>query len=333
VLRAVGGLVLAGLLLAACGGGTDRATPAASAPTTVPTAPPTTVLPTTTTTAPPVVGRRTGVGVRQETFVDPSRSTSGVGAGRTFPTTIWYPTPGDPDAPAVPDAPPDRSVGRYPLVMFVHGYEATPDNYEELLRRWAAAGYVVAAATYPGGDDDYALQFADTSFLITQLLQLAGGAPGSNPLAGTVDPQRVGVSGHSNGELIAYGLGFMQCCRDPRVKSVISLAGNLGNVLDYPIQRDNGVPILHVLGSSDELQPWGASIQWDRDNLTPPRWSVTLVGGSHAPPYQSPTSPYFDGVVTITTDFLDGTLKGHPEQLTAIDDYVAGTANLFRVER
>jgi predicted dienelactone hydrolase len=332
VLRAVGGLVLAGLLLTACGGGgRDQATPA-SAPTTVPTAAPTTALPTTTTTAPPRVDRRTGVGVRQETFVDPSRSTSGAGAGRTFPTTIWYPTPGDPDAPAVPDAPPDRAVGAYPLVVFVHGYAVTPDFYEELLRRWASAGYVVAAAAYPGADDDYALQFADTTFLITQLLQLSGGAPGSHPLAGTIDPQRVGVAGHSNGEAIAYGLGFLQCCRDPRVKSVIALAGILGNV-NNPVQRNNGVPVLHIMGEADELQPYGEAIQWDRDNLTPPRWSVSLVGGSHAPPYRSPSSPYFDGVVTITTDFLDGSLKGHPEKLAAIDDYVAGNANLFRVER
>jgi predicted dienelactone hydrolase len=246
--------------------------------------------------------------------------------------TIWYPTPGDPDAPAVPDAPPDRAVGAYPLVVFVHGYAVTPDFYEELLRRWAAAGYVVAAAAYPGGDADYALQFQDTSFLITQLLQRSGGTPASNPLVGTIDPQRVAVAGHSNGEAIAYGLGFLQCCRDPRVKSVVALAGILGNV-NNPIQRDNGVPVLHIMGQADELQPYGEAIQWDRDNLTPPRWSVTLVGGAHAPPYRSPSSPHFDGVVTITTDFLDGTLKGHPEKLTAIDDFVAANGSLFEVER
>jgi dienelactone hydrolase len=299
------------------------------------TVPPTTVGTTTTTVAPAVplaVDRRTGVGVRQETFVDPTRPTSTGESTRTFPVTIWYPTPGDPDAPSVPDAPPDRSVGAYPLVVFVHGYAVTPAFYEELLRRWAAAGYVVAAAAYPGGDDDYELAFADTTFLITQLLQLSGDAPGSNPLVGTVDPQRVAVAGHSNGEAIAYGMGFLQCCRDKRVKAVIALAGNLGNI-NNPVQRDNGVPILHVMGEADELQPYGGAIQWDRDNLTPPRWSVTLVGGTHAPPYRSPASSHFDGVVTITTDFLDGTLKAHPELLAAIDAYVAAHPNLFRVER
>ena len=327
--------MLAALVLTACGGGdggADRATPTSVPPATV-TSPPATVAPTTTTVAPPVVGRRTGVGIRHETFVDPTRPTSGGASDRTFPVTIWYPTPGDPDAPAVPDAPPDRAVGAYPLVVFVHGYQASPGDYEQLLRRWAAAGYVVAAAAYPGGGDDYSLQFADTTFLITRLLALSAGAPASNPLVGTVDPQRIAVTGHSNGELIAYGLGFMQCCRDRRVKAVVSLAGNLGNVVDNPIERDNGVPILHILGEADELQPYGAAIQWDRDNLTAPRWSVTVVGGSHAPPFQTPSSPYFDGVVTITTDFLDGTLKSHPEQLTALDDYIAANSNRFRVER
>jgi len=336
VLRALGGLVVAAFVLTACGSGGGRADRTAPITTNTPvtvTSPPATVLPTTTTTAPPVVDRRTGVGVLHETFVDPTRPTSTGEPTRTFPVTIWYPSPGDPDAPAVLDAPPDRSVGAYPLVVFVHGYNVTPDVYDELLRRWAAAGYVVAAAAYPGGGDDYGLQFTDTTFLITQLLQLAGGAPGSHPLVGTVDPQRIGVAGHSNGELIAYGLGFMQCCRDMRVKAVISLAGNLGNVLDYPIQRGNGVPILHVLGEADELQPYGTAIQWDRDNLTPPRWSVTLVGGSHEPPYRSPGAAHFPGVVEISTDFLDGTLKGHPEKLAAIDAFVAANSNRFGLER
>jgi predicted dienelactone hydrolase len=333
VVRALGGLVLAALVLTACGGGGGaERTSSTSAPPVTATHPPTAVLPTTTTTAPPVVDRRTGVGVSHETFVDPTRGTSTGEPTRTFPMTIWYPTPGDPDAPAVPDAPPDRAVGAYPLVVFIHGYAVTPDFYEELLRRWASAGYVVAAATYPGGDDDYALQFADTTFLITQLLRLSGGAPGSNPLVGTIDANRVGVAGHSNGEAIAYGLGFLQCCRDQRVKSVIALAGILGNV-NNPVQRNNSVPVLHIMGEADELQPYDEAIQWDRDNLTPPRWSVTLVGGAHAPPYRSPSSPHFDGVVTITTDFLDGTLKGHPEKLNALDAYVGENGNLFRVER
>ena len=323
--------MLAALLLTACGGGGEKSAGPVATSTTVPVtapAPSTTVPATTTTTAPLVVDRRTGVGVRQETFVDPTRSTSTGESTRTFPVTIWYPAAGDPDGPALPDAPPDRSVGAYPLVVFVHGYAVTPAFYEELLRRWAAAGYVVAAAAYPGGDDDYAMQFTDTTFLITELLQLSS----SNPLAGTVDPQRIAVTGHSNGEAIAYGLGFLQCCRDQRVKSVIALAGNLGNI-NNPVQRDNGVPVLHIMGEADELQPYGASIQWDRDNLTPPRWSVTLVGGSHAPPYRSPSSAHFDGVVDVTTAFLDGSLKGHPEKLAAIDDIVAANSNLFRVER
>lgn len=91
-----------------------------------------------------------GVGVRTETYVDSSRPTSDNGAfpgapNRTLPVTIWYPTAGDPDGPAVPDAAPDRGGGRYPLVVFAHGYAVTPQFYEALLREWAAAGY--------GGDD------------------------------------------------------------------------------------------------------------------------------------------------------------------------------------
>lgn len=332
---------------AACSGsGGSTGAKAANPPTTTALAPVPTVVTTPPTTTEPAltVDRRTGVGVRTETYVDPSRPTSDNGAfpgapNRTLPVTIWYPAAGDPDGPAVPDAAPDRTVGRYPLVVFAHGYAVTPQFYEALLREWAAAGYVVAAPTYPlwsssGGDgnDDYVQSFADTTFVITKLLRDLGGAAGADPLAGTIDANRIGVAGHSNGEVVSYGMGFLACCRDPRVKSVIAMAGNLGNVAN-PVQHDNGVPIMHLLGEADELQPYGAAIAYDREELDAPKWSVTLVNGAHAPPYRSPSSPYFDGVVAMTTDFWDGTLKSRPERLARIDATVAGAPALFRLER
>lgn len=61
-------------------------------------------------------------------------------------------------------------------------------------------------------------------------------------------------------------MGFLECCRDRRVKSVIAMAGNLSNISN-PVQHDNGVPIMHILGDADELAPYGASIAYDREQL------------------------------------------------------------------
>ena len=216
------------------------------------------------------------------TFVDPSRTHVAERllrrrADRTLPTQFWYPGAGQPAATAA-DAPPTRH-GPYPLVVFAHGYDVTPDFYAPLLERWAAAGYVVAAPTYPilSGSDggashvDYEKTFADTSFVIT---------PGARRWARTTrspgwSTGRIAAAGHSDGEVIAFGVGFLECCRDPRVRSVIAMAGDLANA-NNPHVRDTGTPILHIMETDDEYDPYPHSIQWDRDNLTAPRWMVTL---------------------------------------------------------
>ena len=339
----LGGLTAAA---AACGGGGDSSasstTPSTTAPVAVTGPPPSVGLPPTTA---PAVGRRYAVGVRTDTYVDPSRPTAAVDryAGapdRTFPVTVWYPATGEPGGDPVVDAAPDRSGGPYPLVLFSHGYAVTPDFYEALLARWAAAGYVVAAPTYPllSGEPagpshaDYGKVFADNRFVLGKVLADVGTTTGAHPLAGMVDPARVAAAGQSDGEVAAFGVGFLECCRDPRVKAVIAMAGNLGNI-NNPVQSGNGVPILHLMGEADELQPYAGAIAWDRDNLTAPRWIVTLVGGTHAPPYRDPADPHFAGVVDLTTAFLDGTLKGDATRLAAVDATATADPARFRLER
>ena len=228
--------------------------------------------------------RRYAVGTRTLTFVDPSRTTSANGSfggapTRTLPTEFWYPAEGAAGGDPVADAAPDTGHGPYPLVLFAHGYDVTPDFYAPLLERWAAAGYVVAAPVFPilSGSDggashvDYEKTFGDASFVITQVLGLGGG----DPLGGLVDPDRIAAAGHSDGEVVSFGVGFLECCRDPRVRSVISMAGDLSNA-NNPHVRDTGTPILHIMETNDEYDPYPHSIQWDRDNLTAPRWMVSL---------------------------------------------------------
>jgi dienelactone hydrolase len=328
----------------AAGGSTPTSSTTTSvAPTTTvaaPTSVPATEPPTTAPVKPINTDRRYAVGTSTLTFVDSSRTTSANGSfggasTRTLPTELWYPAEGDAEKGTVAGATPDKGNGPYPLVLFAHGYDVTPDFYAPLLERWAAAGYVVAAPVFPilSGSDggashvDYEKTFGDASFVITQMVGLGDG----EPLAGIVDPNRIGAAGHSDGEVTSCGVGFLECCRDRRVKSVIAMAGDLSNA-NNPHVRDTGTPILHVMETNDEYDPYEHSIQWDRDNLTAPRWMVSL-NSSHVPPYTQPGDPAFELTASITLAFLDGTLKGHPERLDAVTAEVAAQPAVGAIER
>ena len=316
-----------------------KAAPTSTAPTSAPTTEPSTTAPTKAMTAIDT-DRRYAVGTSSLTFVDSSRTTSANGSfggapTRTLPTEFWYPAEGASGGDPTADATPDKAHGPYPLVLFAHGYAVTPDFYAPLLARWAAAGYVVAAPVFPilSGSDggashvDYEKTFGDASFVITQVLDL----PKGDPLGGLVDPDRIAAAGHSDGEVVSFGVGFLACCRDTRVRSVIAMAGDLSNA-NNPSVRDTGTPILHIMETNDEYDPYAHSIQWDRDNLTAPRWMVSL-NSSHVPPYTQPGDPAFELVSSITVAFLDGTLKGHPERLEDVSSDVNAQPDVGSIER
>ena len=104
-------------------------------------------------------------------------------------------------------------------MLFAHGYDVTPDFYAPLLERWAAAGYVVAAPMFPilsgtrGGAShvDYEKTWGDASFVISQVARPR--AP--DPLAGLVDPTRIAAAGHSDGELMAFGVASSPAVATP----------------------------------------------------------------------------------------------------------------------
>ena len=224
-------VAVAVFFLAACGGGGGRSaaeprtvpstrattTTTAAAPTVTPTtsapeasAPPATDPPSAPSTAPSPQGPRRGLPIASTTyqFVDssrPTRTASGVlvAGSRSLPTTVWYPTSGP---------------GPWPLVVFGHGFEIGPRPYDRLCEQWAAAGYVVASPSFPLTDgtragpyldeNDMINQPSDMSFLITSLLDRSAAPPGTDPLAGLLDPTRIAVAGHSDGATTALAVGY-----------------------------------------------------------------------------------------------------------------------------
>src|SRR2546430_180179 len=190
-------------ILAACGGGATgtRARPNTSSSVPLPT--------TTTTTAPPAVSAGTfGVGERTDMYVDASRPTPANGNApgaptRTMATTVLYPASGPPGSAPTPDAPQAAAGRPYPLLVFAHGFDATPAQYASLLSRWASAGYVVVAPTIPllnadapGGAShiDFGVpNITDLDFALNEGLRRSA-TPG-DPIARLVHPDRIAVPG------------------------------------------------------------------------------------------------------------------------------------------
>ena len=119
--------------------------------------------------------------------------------------------------------------------MFAPGFGGDAGVLRALLSRIAAAGYVVAAPTYPllSGQpadrprpSDWDQLYSDTWFVTTQVLGLS--QSGDPTLGGMIDPNRIAVAGHSDGAVIAYGDGYQPYRLDPRVRAVVAYAADLG---------------------------------------------------------------------------------------------------------
>jgi dienelactone hydrolase len=253
-------------------------------------------------------------------------------------TTVLYPASGPPGSAPTPNAPPAAAGRPYPLLVFAHGFDATPAMYASLLSQWASAGFVVVAPTIPllnadapgrASHVDYGVpNITDLDFALSEALRRSA-TPG-DPIAGLADPNRIAVAGHSDGEVLTYGLAFEGCCHDPRVKAVIPMAGNLANAEAAP--NATGVPVLHIMNDHDQYDSYAASIAWDRQNLPTPRYLLTLVSEVHVPAYTDPRDPHFDLVVQATLDFLDGTLNGRAGTTAALQSLIAGAPNLATLE-
>lgn len=251
------------------------------------------------------------VGTVAASFIDVSRPTIATATSpelpqRTIATTIVHPL----------------APGPFPLIVLSHGLTGLPEKLTQLATTWASAGYVVALPAFPltngsvpnavANLGDVANQPGDVSFVIDSVLML--NRDDTSLLFGRVDGGRIGIAGHSLGGATTYGVAFNECCRDERIDAVVILAGF---VFVEP-ERNNfalDLPVLIVHGDADPV----LDIAHDADvyeQLAGPKWFVTLVGGTHSPPFENETSAY-DGVVEhVTTDFWNGYLGG---EISALD--------------
>ncbi len=257
------------------------------------------------------------VGRMEKTFVDDTRPTQANGSfagapNRTLHTTIYYPARGKAGDTVTPEAAPDRKRP-YPLILFSHGNNSFGAEYEPLLRQWASAGYVIAAPDYPlssenapGGATaaDLPQQPADARFVIDRTLELS--SKRSGPLAGIVDANRIGASGHSLGAITTYRLVYETCCADKRIKAAAPMSGIAGD----PPEFFTGIstPLLAEHGDADGTLPYQSGADAFA-KASPPKYFLTLIGGGHTPPYRGAPEPAPTTVAHVTLDFFDRYLK------------------------
>jgi predicted dienelactone hydrolase len=232
------------------------------------------------------------VGVRSTRLVDAARD------GRTLDVEVWYPAAAShagqdlrteardayelvPGYRVPQDAVRDAAAasGRFPLIVFSHGYGSHRRQSTFVCTHLASHGYVVAACDHAGNtlhdvmrltlaerrgepipDPASALprlvtdRPADVHVVIDRLLDGAAG-----DVAAHVDAERVGVAGHSLGGWTS----LMVARSDRRVRALLPLAPaggasplparELQAALDFAWGRE--VPTLFVVAERDSLLP------------------------------------------------------------------------------
>ncbi|MEU1810087.1 alpha/beta hydrolase family protein [Micromonospora aurantiaca (nom. illeg.)] len=230
----------------------------------------------------------------------PSVVTTPSGSGSATPAS-----PGPERGPRVrPGAP--FAAGRFPVVLYSHGLRSLPALHAALTTRWAAAGFVVVAPTYPRTNqraraytrDDVRNQPADAWRLIRHLVRL--GARHGDPLGAHMAVDRFAAAGHSAGGHTTLGM-FASGQPSPVRAGIVIAGGRMVAGLSRPL-----APMLFVHGSADRIVPEPIGRAAYARCLGPAAF-LSLIGQGHGE-YLTPGRPGFAQVLATTTDFLRWTL-------------------------
>jgi dienelactone hydrolase len=196
--------------------------------------------------------------------------------------------------------------GRFPLVLYSHGLSGSPQRVATTLAGWAAAGFVVAAPSYPYTHEhtrdyrrwDIVNQPDDARYVLRRLLRLA--VTPAEPLAGHIDTDHIAAVGHSAGGYTTSGL-FVKG-HDPRLRAGVVLSGwRAPGAFAGPPAR-----MLFLQGTADPVVPMAKSraayarVPW-------PKRYLILNGISHAN-YLRPGQPGYRLMDPVVLRFLRSTL-------------------------
>jgi predicted dienelactone hydrolase len=226
------------------------------------------------------------VGVRTIELVDIARN-------RSLPIDVWYPALEDGE-PNVYELPPIASIetaarrnatpapgAPRPLILFSHGYGGVRFQSYFLTERLASHGFVVASPDHPGntlfdaftGGDEAAAQSAIDRPL--DMLAVLDHLTASSFTP--IDPDRVGITGHSFGGWTS----FETARRDDRLRVVFPMAPGFRNGARPDMVAELDRPVCIFGGSVDDTTPF------DTDQLAPyelaatPKYLIQITGAGH----------------------------------------------------
>lgn len=231
-----------------------------------------------------------GSGIRRMTFTKPS-ATHPEESRVLDKTDIWYPAaPGTWKTDIRPGAqfnvPVAQGLSHLPLILFSHGSCGFQEQSIFLMRRLATWGFVVASPPHPGNTtsdfatcetaeeiaDSFVNRPADIRFVIDQLLALNNDS--TSFLHGLIDPERIGMSGHSFGGLTTLRVTAM----DSRIVAGLALAPVVSSISNEVAQI--AVPMMIQVGTFDGLHDQGQS---GYGLLKAPRYLVEIERMTHSP--------------------------------------------------
>lgn len=237
-----------------------------------------------------------------------------------------------------------------PVVLFSHGLGGTREGSAYLGEHWAARGYVVVYLQHPGSDDsvwrgkpiaqrldamkqaagfeNFMLRVKDVPAVLDQLERWNSSK--DHALAGRLDFDRVGMSGHSFGAVTTQavsGQRFPAASRsltDERIKAAIAFSPSSPRAGD-PQQAfaEVSIPWLLMTGTKDTSPIVGADVKSRRAVFAslPPsdKYELVLKDAEHSaftdralPGDREPRNPNHHRVIlALSTAFWDAYLRGN----------------------
>lgn len=283
------------------------------------------------------------VGVTRCTFVDHTRSVpnfdtsppSTLANVRRLVTEIRYPTL----APQVgvvetPGAQPAQQAGGFPMIVFAHGYDVTPDTYARLLDRWVKAGFIVAAPFFPdenkvevaaqhgvNTEDDLWNEPADLAFVTRQILAAsATPSPGCPVVSGLVRASALALAGHSDGATVVgmlsyahgkdpYGVSYQTLRAGLDFRATIVMSGQEDGVDPYAPPAANPA-LLVIQSAADQCNLLARALKFYANIHQTNKWFLELRTAHHLPPFNGVDVRAFNVVVKASIRFLQITLGG-----------------------
>jgi len=304
------------------------------------------------------------VGIARCTFVDHSRHVvnystrpySVYSPRRTLVTEIRYPTVRvSGGSSELAGATPVQRTGGYPMIVFAHGYDVTPDIYKALLDSWTSAGFVVVAPLFPdeqpsavaaqhgvNTEGDLVNEPADIAFVTKEILLASAGTPAACPIVrGLVQASEIALAGHSDGAtavgMLAYdhgidpqGVNYSSLRTGIDYRAVMILSGDENTY--QPFANEISRPSLLIVHSlADQCNPIRNGVKFYDDVHQPNKWFLELRSAHHLPPFDGADLSAFRAVAATSIRFLQMSLQGALESpsLVAYGSQQPSIARMF----